>query len=299
MAPFFFKKVHGFELLDFIQILKSKVHKLSNTLLKKLLLFLLEIVTKLPVLPRIFKLTGVKSLIRICKSCTFVGPDVDYDKLGGLNNLYFDYRSDSYISERSLYEPHYKNINDLISSKNVIYQRNTNLNLLLKSYVDINLIHNVIDWGGGRGEFIPEVLQEKKIWLLDISNEPTIKENYIRVTNPPTDIQFDYVQVCHVLEHVASPLNFMTNVLKHVRPGGYIYIEVPQDRPNKDLAELVNSNSEYFHHIHEHINLYSETAINKLAEALDLKVIKIQSKRFDFEWTTSDIISAVLQKKDF
>jgi 2-polyprenyl-3-methyl-5-hydroxy-6-metoxy-1,4-benzoquinol methylase len=297
LAPFFLKRVHGLELIDLAQILKLKSQKLNNYYLTKLLLFLLKIAKQLPVLSRILKFSGARTRIRVCKTCYFVGPEADYDISGQLNNLYLDYRSERYNIERAHFEPNYRNISNLISSDNVISQRNENLNSILKANIDVDQIKNVIDWGGGKGEYIPEVLQNKKIWLLDISNEPTIKETYIRVSSPPTEIQFDYVQVCHVLEHVASPFQFMSIVLKHVRPGGYVYIEVPQDRSNADLAELLNSNSEYFHHIHEHLNLYSETAIGKLADALDLEIIKIQSKRFDFDWVKSDIISAVLQKK--
>jgi len=38
---------------------------------------------------------------------------------------------------------------------------------------------------------------------------------------------FDLIVSLRVLEHVDDPLTFLKNIAKHLKPGGYLYIEVP------------------------------------------------------------------------
>lgn len=46
------------------------------------------------------------------------------------------------------------------------------------------------------------------------------------------DRRFDFLSLSHVLEHVPSPVSFLQNVRKHLDPGGYLIIAVPNWKKN-------------------------------------------------------------------
>jgi len=234
--------------------------------------------------------------IRVCQSCGFVGPEVAYT-FEMLSGLYADYRSESYNAERAIYEPDYNEIKDYVGkSSEEISSRMSNLDNIIASCIDVNDINNVIDWGGGEGRFVPTAFQAKNVWVLDVSSEPLVSNSYHRISQIPQGVRFEYAQICHVLEHVASPYEFVKNVIPHISDRGYIYIEVPQDRAEQDIQRLVDRDPGVQHHIHEHLNLFSMKSMEALAHVLGLRVMYLERKRFDLGWAAADIISTLLKK---
>jgi SAM-dependent methyltransferase len=50
--------------------------------------------------------------------------------------------------------------------------------------------------------------------------------------------QFDLVTICFVLEHIPDPVQFLTSIFHHVKPGGYVFIDLPErDDTFKPLLE--------------------------------------------------------------
>jgi SAM-dependent methyltransferase len=45
---------------------------------------------------------------------------------------------------------------------------------------------------------------------------------------------FDYVVLCHVLEHVADPIGYLTEVAQLVRPGGVLLLAIPDKEQTRD-----------------------------------------------------------------
>jgi hypothetical protein len=225
--------------------------------------------------------------------CSFIGPDDAYS-YELLNGIYHDYRSDSYNKDRCIYEPEYENIQDLVGKDGAeIAQRLDNVDQILKKHADIDNIKNVLDWGGGEGRFIPTCLLNKDVVILDVSNESLVNTNYLRISEPPELIKFDFIQVCHVLEHVSEPFEFLNNIIKHSKYGGLVYLEVPQDRSDHDIEDFKRNSMKMRHCIHEHLNLYSENAILSIGKALGLEVICVKKSLINSGWHKASIISGL------
>lgn len=273
-APFFLKRVFGIDLIN----LGVMLHVNKNN----------ELITN-------FQSNGLESIlnfqspaltsIRVCSDCGFVGPDMHFSA-DQLQPLYQDYRMESYNQERVKYEPYYQQIQHLVGKDpKEIQERLTLVDSLLNEYLDLSKIHSVLDWGGGEGRFIPQCLSQKEVFILDVSDEPLINRDFKRISEPDANMFFDFIQVCHVLEHVSSPHDFLKKVVKSLKPGGYIYIEVPQDQSDENLAKFhidPNSNN---HIIHEHLNLFSENALKGLGTSVGLQEIKLTKKEVDLGWT--------------
>ncbi|WAC04346.1 MAG: class I SAM-dependent methyltransferase [Methanoregula sp.] len=75
------------------------------------------------------------------------------------------------------------------------------------------------------------------------------------------DRQFDLVTICYVLEHVPDPLPFLSDIISHVKPGGYVFIDLPErDDTFKSLLE-------------PHVVVYTEKSLLALADKTGLSVI--------------------------
>lgn len=299
IAPFFFKRVHNFYVVSleervtyYIENTESNIKKISG----KLFLWVFEKFSAGKIILQ-FR-SPVVTDIRVCQDCSFIGPEVDYS-YKKLSALYLDYRSNTYNLERSLFEPSYEKIKHCVGKSEIeILVRLKNLDAIVERYIDIAKMINIADWGGGEGKFIPTSLQEKQVWIIDISNESLTNNKYHRIEDPKEkDAQFDYVQVCHVLEHVSSPYKFMLEVLEHVNHGGYVYIELPQDKSDKEIQEFVSLNLDVCHVISEHLNLFNTQSLEGLAIALDLHVIHISSEFMDFGDREGNIVSGLFIKK--
>jgi hypothetical protein len=230
------------------------------------------------------------------KDCGFVGPDYAYS-FKELLCLYIDYRSDTYNLDRCAVEPGYVNIKDKVGkSQEEIECRLSNIDHLINIYTDINKINTVLDWGGGEGKFIPRQLQNKTVTILDVSNEPLISQTYSRLNELPADSKFDYLQVCHVLEHVSEPFTFMKEALSHVNDGGIVYLEVPQDKTDAEMNKFLDESGEMWHTLHEHINLYNIHSVEMLGKALGLKKLHVGVNRFNFGWCKTTVVSGVFSK---
>lgn len=298
LAPFFVKKVYDIYLPSLEEFLKSIISKTTKIKRKFLGTVILNLLRGSKLGKTLLRFRGNPTVdIRVCKSCEFIGPEFNYTH-EILNNLYTDYRSESYNRERTLFEVNYKKGQKYIGKSAVeVTNRLTYIDTLISKYVDVSKIINVIDWGGGEGRFVPSQLKSKKVWILDVSNEPLVDTKFKRVKTPPDHIEFDYVQICHLLEHINSPFEFMTEVLKHIRTNGYVYIELPQDWSDENIQKLLNCDTNIYHSIHEHLNLFSTRSLKNLALALDLQILNIEAKNIDFGWTKVNILSGLFSKK--
>lgn len=239
---------------------------------------------------------SLKVFIRVCKDCSFVGPSQGYP-LHQLVNLYRDYRSDSYNRDRCAVEPSYQAIMHLVGKcQEEIDSRMKNLDSIIDSHVNCNSIQAVLDWGGGEGRFVPTSLRAKSVTVLDYSTEELADPEFIRLDQLDSNQKYDYIQVCHVLEHVSEPRSLMIEVVSHLNRGGCVYVELPQDRSNEDLQNFVSRPFDMYHEIHEHLNLYSQTALESLCLSIGLRCVYLGSHQLDFGWIKPTIISGLFVK---
>ena len=298
LAPFFLKRVFGIHLNSLHEDLILKIQS-SKSGIKKLIWKTIHLVLMKFKFGRnmLISRPSPRVEIRICNRCGFIGPEFNYT-YDLLSNLYRDYRSDNYNIERVFYEPDYECLRNLVGkSQEEQDVRMRHLDSLVSQHIDVNKIKSVMDWGGGEGKFIPSYFQNKEVWILDVSNEALVNSNYFRVSQVPANMKFDYVQVCHVLEHVISPYDFLLEVIGHVNDGGYIYIELPQDISDEEMLEFRHDESDVTHFIHEHLNLFNSATLSELANALDLRRINVQKNSMDFGWVKANVISGLFMKQ--
>jgi hypothetical protein len=239
---------------------------------------------------------SLKVFIRVSKDCSFNGPSQMYpfDQLVG---LYRDYRSDSYNIDRCAVEPSYQAIMHLVGKcQEEIDSRMNNLVNIIDSHVNCKGIQTVLDWGGGEGRFVPTSLRSKGVTVLDYSTEELADPKFLRLDKLDSDQKFDYIQICHVLEHVSEPRSLMIEVVSHLNRGGCVYVELPQDRSGEDLQSFVSRPFDMYHGIHEHINLYSQMALEKLGLSIGLRCVHLSSHQLDFGWINATIISGLFVK---
>jgi hypothetical protein len=302
LTPFFIQRVIGqidLRVESLYESLLKTTDPTSPTLRRYAAKALLGIVNRLPSLKKAIanmRPNAQASLsvpIRVCKDCSFVGPSQVYP-FHQLVGLYRDYRSDSYNRDRCSVEPSYKSIMHLVGKcQEEIDARMENLDGIIGRFVDCENIQRVLDWGGGEGRFVPTRLRSKNVTVLDYSTEQLSDPSFLRLDLLNSTERYDYIQICHVLEHVSEPRRLMNEAISHLNHGGYIYIELPQDRSCEDLECFASRPFEIYHGIHEHLNLYSQRALKSLGISLGLKCIHICSNQLDFGWTEATVISGI------
>ena len=240
----------------------------------------------------------LKTQIRICKDCGFIGANQAYPS-EQLIGLYYDYRSETYNQDRCSVEPSYALIKDQVGkSPQEQTARMSHMDQTIEAFVAVDKISSVLDWGGGEGRFVPSRLRNCSVTILDFSNEQPANKAFHRVDKLDRDQTFDYLQICHVLEHVSEPHKLMSEVVSHVGKGGYIYIEVPQDRSDSDLEQFLSSPNEACHYLHEHVNLYNAKSLTRLGASLGLKQLHVGVAELDFGWIKGPVVSGLFMKEN-
>lgn len=293
IAPFFMKRVFSTHINSLGETIQQKLNP-ANTWKKKAALLAYRTIQQTNILrgPLNLRSSAITS-IRVCIDCGFIGPDLSFPS-EMLCGLYRDYRHDTYNNDRCSYEPDYLKIQHLVGKNDLeIEGRLNNVDAFLKTHIDLSKINNVLDWGGGEGRFIPSDLIKKQIDILDVSNEPLINTRYRRVSEPKE--KYDYIQLCHVLEHVSEPLSLIRHISSFSGKRGIIYIEVPQDRSDGEIDEFKKGTEKLTHIIHEHINLYSKSSIRALGKTAGLKEISIKDSIINTGWCRAPIISGLFQ----
>ncbi|HTQ71838.1 MAG TPA: class I SAM-dependent methyltransferase [Acidocella sp.] len=141
--------------------------------------------------------------------------------------LYADYRSEAYYRERHHWEPWYtRAFNSGLGGAEEMLIRREIYARTVNAHAQGAAIESVLDYGGDRGQLMLGGPGQNH-FVFDISGvEP---ESGVIGLNAASfaDRKFDLVLLCEVLEHVAEPLHVLQDVLGHVRPGGLLYITVP------------------------------------------------------------------------
>jgi 2-polyprenyl-3-methyl-5-hydroxy-6-metoxy-1,4-benzoquinol methylase len=111
-------------------------------------------------------------------------------------------------------------------------------------------------------------------------------------STPPPREEFDALTVMAVLEHYPHSLQgFMLNVLQMLKPGGRIYIEVPNiaywpkrkamlfgRSPLAPIADIYRSSVPFIGHHHE----FTREELEEVAHLSDLEVLKVNQYNYSF-----------------
>lgn len=81
---------------------------------------------------------------------------------------------------------------------------------------------------------------------------------------------FDVICVFQTLEHVSNPRDFLLNIVRYLKPGGIIYLEVPNLKDALVHAyNLPHHHSFYFHSAH--LWYFTEKSLKKITQKANLK----------------------------
>jgi hypothetical protein len=278
VAPFFLKRVLGVRL--------GRVRSASP--LKQMVRRLAAVPQRM--LERVNQPTALVE-IQLCEGCTFVQTKLPFHE-DAINRLYADYREESYNRERTEFEPWYADMAPEVGHGAVELATRVNAaTKFLKDRMEVGDDFTILDFGGSDGKFMPRL--EGKKFVFEISSVQPI-EGVTRVHSAEELGTYSLVQLAHVVEHVVEPLGLVRYVATMVAPGGFMYIETPQEIPDGERAQL--KLGKRMVGIHEHINSFSKTSVTKLIEQAGLQVVAIEATPVDVGWSKAVHIRALGQK---
>jgi len=173
---------------------------------------------------------------------------------------------------------------------------------ILQKHIILKDNLNVIDIGGGTGEFITLLNNTKynlKLSILEpgvIRLNECILENVNRINQSLDDefIQnneglFDIVTAFHVLEHTIDPIQFVNNCYKLLKQNGLLYIEVPNQ--DNDLIKISDYYKNNIWYCKSHISYFTKNTLKYIFNKLNINNYVIGSQeRYDYEnythWVT-------------
>jgi len=232
--------------------------------------------------------------MQLCTDCFFIQTKIPFHN-DDIMRLYRDYRSPAYNRERIHYEPEYAEIAPAIGQDHrEVSTRRLALSTFLHKRVQTSDPLTILDYGGSDGRFIPDIPGSKFVY--EISNVDPIP-GVTRIKSESELGTYSIVLFAHVTEHVTHPLNLVRKLSAYVEPGGYLYIETPQEISDQQRAELQHTALRLDIGIHEHINYYCVPAVAALLEAAGFTVVAMESAPVDVGWAKSVHIRALGRKR--
>jgi len=231
--------------------------------------------------------------MQLCMHCSFIQTKIPF-RDEDLTRLYRDYRSPAYNRERIHYEPEYAQIAAAIGQdQREVSTRQAALSAFLHKTLQTSDAHTILDYGGSDGRFIPDIPGSKFVYEIS-SMDPL--PGVTRIKSESELGTYSIVLFAHVTEHVPHPLNLVRKLSAYVEPGGYLYIETPQEITDEQRAALQRSALRLDIGIHEHINYYCVPAVAALLEAAGFTLAAIESAPVDVGWAKSVHIRALGRK---
>ena len=231
--------------------------------------------------------------MQICRSCTFLQARQPFPE-DWITRLYVDYRAPSYNAERTQYEPSYGAIAARVGTDDrEVANRVAAATKFVASKLAPGPGFTMLDFGGADGRFLPQMDATKFVY--EISDIAPIA-GVTRIATEAELSRYSYVHLAHVLEHVVQPLQLVQKVSQYIEPGGYLYIETPQEVSDADLQRFLNGATNMERSVHEHINAYSIAAVTKLFEAAGLELVAAQADRMDVGWASATHLRALARK---
>jgi len=118
------------------------------------------------------------------------------------------------------------------------WRLNVCLTLLKCHHIPLNRELKVLDIGCGHGVLITQ-LEEVSQWIIDGAdiNMAALRKGgrsrgrkyFYDITDHNVSLvgAYDVVLLFDVIEHIATPFDFLESALRHVKPGGYLIVNVP------------------------------------------------------------------------
>lgn len=215
-----------------------------------------------------------------CLNCGLYYSDYRPDE-HEIARLYDCYRDETYVEQRKKYEPEY--LNEKFSKEQYCKERKESIIKFTAPYIDFEKIKTVLDYGGDKGQYIPDEFCHADKYVYDISGNKTVPGvTLLKTKDEAKRIKWDFILCMHLLEHLSEPLKAIENLVELLHDDSYLYVELPKQDYMHQYSDV---------EINEHINFFRETTMNKIGELFQLKILKVKTESIG-------LIRVLYQKKE-
>ncbi len=195
-----------------------------------------------------------------------------------LNDLSRYYESENYIShtdgKKSLFEK--------------IYQiaKQYNLDQKLKLIKETTQGKSILDYGCGAGDFLQHMQKngydvtgmEPNPKANEISKSKIGNDNVVNCELKDINKKFDIITMWHVLEHIPNLNEILTELKKHLNPGGTLIIAVPNH-----LSYDANYYGKYWaaYDVPRHLWHFNPDSIKRLVNNFGMKIENVNPMKLD------------------
>jgi hypothetical protein len=259
---------------------------------------------------RAFQEKPTKTRVFRCGQCGFAWSERGLTSEQA-NRLYEGYREEAYFEQRHRHEPWYgREKNKSIGSEPTMVARRLAMEGTLKRAL---MSHGAraegiaVDFGGDKGQMLKDFPDAQK-WVYEYSGvEP---EAWAKVLTHTGDLkgQCDIALCCQVLEHVEAPAATAFEVAELVKSGGWVYLEVPDERWVQSMAhanwrapwldwvllrpslhkalDFISTASRIavgwippfgFWSMREHINFFTPSSLRAIADKAGIEVVLVEA----------------------
>ncbi len=182
--------------------------------------------------------------------------------------LYDCYRNEMYVEQRKKYEPEY--FNEKFSKEQYCKERKESIIKFIAPYVNFEAIKTVLDYGGDKGQYIPNEFCHADKYVYDISGNQTIEGvTLLRTVDDSKRVKWDFILCMHLLEHLSEPLKTIENLIELLHDNSYLYVELPKQDYMHQYSDV---------EINEHINFFRESTMRKIGEMFNLKILDVKTE---------------------
>jgi hypothetical protein len=183
-----------------------------------------------------------------CTKCLMIYCDIRPDP-DEMKRLYAGYRGPDYNAMRTRLEPGYAaRIPEIEQGLPYV----SKIEEFLCPHVPWPL--KILDWGGAQGTNTP-FKKHGLIHIYDIDDGPVLHGKKVERPEPP----YGLIVCANVLEHVSQPVETLKEIAAIMEPQSILYLEVPREHQDRDYW-------------HEHINLFTNPALNAMVDRAGLKI---------------------------
>ncbi len=185
-----------------------------------------------------------------------------------VEKIYCNYRNDFYQKQKYKYDNYYTEQynKELYAPADKGAKRKSVISDFLCDYIDPNTISNVLDYGGDKGQFIPDCFSKAHRYVYEISGNQVVNGvELIKETDMLKKIRWDLIMCNEVLEHVSDVSGMFAFLVNLLDTGSFLYIEVPSGKGIENNTHVT---------ITEHINFFTYKTFDTLAKKNGLRVIK-------------------------
>jgi SAM-dependent methyltransferase len=219
--------------------------------------------------------------------------DLRYDG-GEMKTIYRDYRGVHYCEVRERSEPGYTKLNGMMGGPIELGSRRKFSNEIIGRCLE-NQVNSILDYGGDRGQFIPEVLGGAKRYVYEVSGVKPVAGAQ-GVTSPADHAPYGFLMCCHVLEHVPYPMDLVREFRGLLAPNGLLYVELPIDLGVKGYASMLAGRPlgvDAFVRMHEHLNFFTVVSTLNMLRLAGFTPIHHGIRALHLGWTSAIILGCL------